>query len=90
MKKLIVMLAMVGSMMFSVAAFAGGININAATSEQLQEVKGIGPKTADAIVAYRDEYGKFANLESLTAVKGIGDKKLAKIQDSLTVEASKE
>jgi len=44
--------------------------------EQLQRFKGIGVKTAEAIVAYRECNGPFKTFEELTAVKGIGEKKL--------------
>jgi len=61
------------------------VNVNTATVEQLEQVKGIGAKTAAAIVSYRKEHGRFANLDELTKVKGIGEKKLEQIKDALTV-----
>lgn len=61
------------------------ININSATVEQLQSVKGIGAKTAAAIIAYRDEHGAFASVDDLEEVKGIGEKSLMKFRDELTV-----
>ena len=74
-------------MMITMPAFAGGnmVDINSATVEQLQEVKGIGDKTAMAIVAYRSEHGAFKDVEDLLHVKGIGEKSLAKFRDSLMV-----
>jgi len=60
------------------------ININTATVEQLQMVKGIGPKTAEAIVAYRKANGGFGKVDDLENVKGIGEKKLKKIKGDLT------
>jgi len=74
-------------MMITTPAFAGDhmVDINSATVEQLQDVKGIGDKTAMAIVAYRNEHGAYKDVDSLLHVKGIGEKKLAKIKDSLTV-----
>jgi len=65
------------------------ININTASVEQLQEVKGIGPKTAAAIVEYREAHGKFGDVDELAAVKGIGEKKLKKIRGELTVGKKK-
>ncbi|AKH68835.1 competence protein ComEA-like protein with helix-hairpin-helix repeat region [Spongiibacter sp. IMCC21906] len=56
-------------------AFA--LDINTASSEQLQTLKGVGPKKAAAIVEYRDANGPFSSLESLTAVPGIGQKVIA-------------
>ena len=61
------------------------ININTATAEQLQSVKGIGSKTAAAIVAYRDAHGAFNSVDTLAEVKGIGEKSLMKFRDELTV-----
>lgn len=62
------------------------ININTATVEQLQSIKGIGPKTAKAIVAYRNEHGAFKSIDELEQVKGIGEKSLKKIRGNLTVD----
>ncbi len=62
------------------------IDINHATVEQLQSVKGIGEKTAQAIVAYRREHGGFKDVDELTKVRGIGERKLEKIRDQLTVK----
>ena len=61
------------------------ININTATVSELQSVKGIGPKTATAIVAYRDEHGTFSSVDDLEEVKGIGEKSLMKFKGDLTV-----
>lgn len=67
-------------------AWAGEtININEASSEQLQAVHGIGAKTAEMIVAYRDEHGAFKSLDELTQVKGIGNKSLEKFRSELTL-----
>jgi len=66
------------------AQAADKVDVNTATVEQLQQVKGIGAKTAAAIVAYRKAHGPFASLDDLTGVKGIGKKKLEKLRDSLT------
>ncbi len=72
---------------FSAAAFsADKININTATVEQLQALKGIGEKTAMAIIEYRDSVGTFSDVEELTEVKGIGEKKLALISQDVTIE----
>jgi len=64
------------------------LNINTATVEQLQGVKGIGPKTAEAIVAYRTEHGAFKSVDELEGVKGIGKKSLKKFGDELTTGQS--
>ncbi len=90
MKRILLMLTMMLSMAIAGTVYAGGtMNVNTASVEQLQAVKGIGPKTAEEIVAYRKANGDFSTIEGLTAVKGIGEKKLAKIKGSLTVEKAK-
>lgn len=66
---------------------AGKVNINTATAEELAEVPGIGPKMADAIVAYRQDKGKFTSVEELKGnIKGIGEKTFEKMKDYLTVK----
>ncbi len=55
------------------------VNINTADESALEAVNGIGPKKAEAIVAYRKENGRFASIEGLTKVKGIGEKRVEKI-----------
>ncbi len=59
------------------------VDINTADKDLLVEIPGIGPKTADAILAYRQENGNFKSLDELTKVKGIGDKSLAKMKPYL-------
>lgn len=49
------------------------ININTADVNLLTQLKGIGVKKAEAIIAWRDANGKFKTLEQLLDVKGIGD-----------------
>lgn len=63
----------------------GKIDLNTATSEELQTVKGIGPVTAERILAHRETIGRFTSVDQLLDVKGIGAKTLAKIRDEVTV-----
>jgi len=77
---------MLAFLMLSGTAYANDkIDVNRASVEQLQEVKGIGAKTAAAIVAYREEHGAFKSVQDLKKVKGIGDKKLSKIERYIKV-----
>ncbi|MCL6417287.1 helix-hairpin-helix domain-containing protein [Aestuariirhabdus sp. Z084] len=63
------------------------VNVNTANAEEIsQELKGIGMAKAEAIVAYREKHGAFVALEELTAVKGIGDKTLAKNAEKIRLE----
>lgn len=65
------------------ATAAGGhaqINVNTADVESLQELPGIGPAYAKRIVAYRQKNGDFKTKNELLKIKGIGEKRLAKIK----------
>jgi len=53
--------------------------------KSLKKVKGICPKIAKAIVAYRNKNGSFKSVDDLLQVKGITKKKLDKIRTNLTV-----
>jgi comEA protein len=64
------------------------VNINTATAAELQRVPGIGPKTAEQILAMRRNVGKFRSVDDLLAVRGIGEKRLAKMKPHLTVGAA--
>lgn len=56
------------------------INLNTATLTQLQTLKGVGPKTAERIIAQRKRVGSFKSLEDLLQIKGIGPKTLNKFR----------
>ena len=59
------------------------ISINTADADTLCTVPGIGPKTAEQIVKYRNENGLFSSLEDLQSVKGIGPSKYEKMKPYL-------
>lgn len=59
------------------------INLNAATSEELQLVPGIGPATAEKILLMRKSYGAFKSVDDLLAIRGIGKKRLDKMRKYL-------
>jgi competence ComEA-like helix-hairpin-helix protein len=61
------------------------INLNSASSAELQQVPGIGPSTADKILQMRKSYGAFKSVDDLLAIKGIGPKRLEKMRKYLTV-----
>ena len=64
----------------------GTVNINTATLEELQTIKGIGKKKAEAILQYRKEHGAFRTKEDLLQVKGIGKKALEVIENQVTFQ----
>ena len=61
------------------------VNINTATSEELQQVPGIGPATAQKILQMRKSYGPFKSVDDLLAIHGFGQKRLDKMRKYLTV-----
>ena len=61
------------------------VNINTANSEQLQQVPGIGPATAQKILQMRKSYGAFKSVDDLLAIRGLGQKRLEKMRRYLTV-----
>lgn len=61
------------------------ININTATEAELDVLPGVGPSTAEAIVADREENGPFSTIEDLMRVSGIGEKKFEKLAGQICV-----
>lgn len=64
---------------------SGKINLNAASAEQLNALPGVGKVTAERIVQWRQEHGRFATVDQLTDVGGIGDSRLARLRDRVRV-----
>ena len=56
------------------------VPVNTAPASELQKLPGIGPKLAEAIIAYRKQSGPFASVEQLIEVKGIGPAKLGRMR----------
>lgn len=66
-------------------ALRGVVNINTATSAELQKLPGVGPGKAARVVAYRAKHGPFGRVVDLRRVKGFGRKTLARLEKHLTV-----
>ena len=65
---------------------AAKVNINNASIEILTQLPGIGQKTAEKIVAFRNEIGGFKNIAQLKEVKGIGEAKFNRIKELIFIE----
>jgi competence protein ComEA len=61
------------------------ININTASSADLESLPGIGPTTAQKIIDYREQNGPFINAEDIINVSGIGPGTYERIKDLITV-----
>jgi comEA protein len=64
---------------------ADKVNINSASSDDLQKLPQIGPKIAQRIIDFRKQNGPFKKAEELMKVSGIGEKVYAKLKDLITV-----
>lgn len=65
---------------------SGKVNICTASAAELEKLPGIGAKTAEEIVLYREKNGPFNSTEDLKKVKGIGEKKFEALKDKITVQ----
>jgi competence protein ComEA len=67
-------------------AGAGGLlDLNLATAQDLDGLPGIGPVLAERIVAWRTEHGRFASVDQLREVDGIGEAKYSSLRSKVTV-----
>ena len=71
------------------ATAAAPVNLNTATMDQLATIPGIGVKTAERIVAYREKNGGFKKIEDLMNVSGVGEKSFLKMKPLITIAAVK-
>ena len=73
-------------LLFLATSVFAKVNINSADVKELTTLPGIGQSKAEAIVKYRQDHGKFKNIEELKNVKGIGDKVVKKLQPEATLD----
>lgn len=64
---------------------ADTVDVNTADAAALEELPGVGPATAAAIIEHRDSYGPFAVVDDLIEVRGIGESKLAAMRDAVVL-----
>ena len=64
------------------------VNLNTATVTELMQLPRVGPRTAERIVAFRQEHGPFQRPEDLMNVKGIGEKTFRRLMAYITVDGS--
>jgi competence protein ComEA len=65
----------------AVAARTGPISLSTASAAELERLPGVGPVTAEKIVAHRNEHGAFRSADELTAISGIGPARVDAIRD---------
>ena len=69
----------------STSSSNGKININKATASELENIPSVGPSTAQKIITYREENGKFSSIDDIKNVSGIGDKTFENIKDYISI-----
>jgi competence protein ComEA len=65
------------------AARTGPISLGSATAEQLDQVEGIGPVTAQKIIEFRDQHGGLSSIDQLDEVDGIGPSTMQTLRSAL-------
>lgn len=72
--------------MSSIEIAENAVNINLATSEELEKLPNVGAKTAAKIIEHREKFGKFRRPEHLLLVAGISDKRFREMRNMIKTE----
>jgi competence protein ComEA len=72
-----------GAAAAATGATAAPISLNTATVEQLDELEGIGPTTAQKILDWRKEHGGFRSVDDLQQISGIGPKRFESLKEKV-------
>lgn len=72
-------------LLFAMASVWAAVNINTASSQQLQSLPHIGAVKAQAIIDYRNAHGPFRSTKDIMRVKGIGKATYEKLQNDISV-----
>ena len=67
-------------------AMPGSVNINTATADELEGLPHIGRKTAESIVAFREQNGPFRRAEQLLLIRGMSESRFAELRSMVRVE----
>jgi competence protein ComEA len=70
-------------------AATAAVDLNTATAAQLETLPGIGARTAERIIEYREKNGGFKKVEELMNVRGVGEKSFLKLKPLVTVTPPK-
>ena len=69
----------------SAVAAAAKVDLNTATGEELESLPGVGPRTAELIIEYREQHDGFEKIEELMNVRGIGERTFLRLRSLITV-----
>lgn len=76
------------ALLLSAPPALAAVDLNTADAATLEQVKGIGPAKAAAIVDYRQANGPFKSVDELVNVPGIGEKTVEQLRDQVSIGTS--